>query len=107
MGLPARDFVRMLCDERILHEGMRQREGMLLLLCEGMILRERTMLHAAMLRKEMVLREATMQGMPLREWMTLREGRMLCEGICYAEHAMPGGDAAPGDGTTREDDAAH
>ena len=76
-GSYARDFIGML------HEGMTQREGMMLcngdastrrrLLCEGtmlrqgMILRKRTML----LRKLIILREAMMQGMLLHEWMLL------------------------------------
>ena len=34
----------------------------------------------------------------LHEGMRLRKGRMLCKGmILREEHAMPGGDAAPGD----------
>jgi hypothetical protein len=40
-------------------------------------------------------REATMQGMLLREGMMLREGRMLRERvILHEEHAMPGDGAA-------------
>ena len=35
LGSYARDFVRMLCEGRMLHEGMRLRKGRML--CEGMI----------------------------------------------------------------------